>query len=342
VITYTLPLVALSFLAGLLFNRARRAGTGRLPWGGAVACALVAFAAGGFSETYVALQTGLLGLALVGVWLAVRGGERRAIRTLVAAALAGSLIALVVVVVAPGNAVRLGAMPARPSLFHLVRMTVTNAFLYIYMSLKNDAFQNVLNLLVPLLVTYSLYAGGRNLPRLRPSSLALGLLLVPLVGAVLVLAVCAPSAYAESSYPDGRVLIEAAFVFVMTLLLEGALLGISLSQLHRLADELAPLPLVLLTSALFLGVALYPLYDAHKSLAQVPVYAARAAAWDAHDAFIRAEIQKGVQNVNIKDSQARSFDAFSGLLDLSSDPTNWVNECAAGFYGLHSLAVNQP
>jgi len=210
------------------------------------------------------------------------------------------------------------------------------------MSLKNNAFQNVLNLVVPLLVTYGLYAGARDLPKMRPSSLTLGLFLTPLAGALLVLAVCTPSAYAESSYPDGRVLIEAGFVLIATLLVEGTLIGMSLSQLHLWAQEPAPIFLQLLSAALFLFVVLYPLYEARKMAAQVPVYQARAAAWDANDAFIRSEIQQGAQNVNVRDSQARSFDPLSGLEELGPDPQNWVNQCAAGFYGLHSLTVNQP
>jgi hypothetical protein len=172
--------------------------------------------------------------------------------------------------------------------------------------------------------------------------LSLGLFLTPLAGALLVLAVCTPSAYAESSYPDGRVLIEAGFILIATLLAEGALIGMSLSQLHLWAEEPAPILLQLLSAALFILVVLYPLYDARKTAAQIPVYQAHAALWDSQAALIRLEVQKGVQNVNLSDSQARSFDPLSGLEELSSDPKNWVNQCAAGFYGLHSLTVNQP
>jgi hypothetical protein len=341
-ITYTLPLVFLSFLAGLICNRIARASTGRLPWGAASACALLALVAGGFSETYVTLQTAVLALALIAAWPGAKSPQRRTGRLLVGAALAGSLLALLVVVLAPGNAVRLAAMPGRPAFFALVRMAVTSAFLFIYMSLKNNAFQNVLTLLVPLLINYWLYAVSKDLPKMRPSALSLGLFLTPLAGALLVLAVCTPSAYAESSYPDGRVLIEAAFILVATLGAEGLLIGMSLSQLHLWAQEPAPLFLQLLSAVLFLVTVLYPLYDARKTVAQVPVYLAHAATWDSQAAFVSAEIQKGIQNVNLQDGQARSFDPLSGLEELSSDPKNWVNQCAAGFYGLHSLTVNAP
>ncbi len=340
IVTYTLPLALLSLLPGLIMNRLQKASTGRLPWGGAVACLLVAFVAGGFSETFVTLQTALLALALIGVWLGMRGPQRGAGRLLAAAALAGSLLALIVVVAAPGNAVRLGTMPARPSLFAFVRMTVTNAFLFVYISMKNNAFPDLLALLAPMLVTYVLYARGNGLPKLRPSVLVAALFLVPLVAGMSVLAVIAPSAFAESSYPDGRVLIEAEFLLTLAIFAEGGLIGMILSQLHLWANEPAPLFLQIALAVAFLAVCLYPLYDARKSVSSIPVYRQRAAMWDAHAAIIQADVQKGIQDVNIQDGQARSFDPFSGLLDISPDASNWVNQCAAGFFGLHHLTIN--
>jgi hypothetical protein len=341
-ITYTLPLVFLAFLIGLIFNRVRKADPRHPTWGGSAACAILAFFAGGFSETYVTLQTGLLALALVFVWLTIRPPSRRNSRMLVGAALVGSLLALLVIVISPGNAVRLSAMPVRPHLFPFLRMAVTNAILFIYIFLKNFAFQEILALLVPLLILYTLHARDKNLPRLRPSSLTTALFLTPIVGALLILAVCMPSTFAESSYPEARVLIEARFILVALTIIEGVLIGLSLSQLHQWAQEPAPRFLQWFAAILFLLLCLYPLYDARKTIKEIPVYQGRAETWDARDALIRASLEQGVLDVNIKDSQAYSFDEFRGLSDLTLDSKNWVNQCAASFYGLHNLTVNGP
>jgi len=342
-ITYTLPMVFLAVLIGLIFNRARSSAPGSLPRWGAIGCILLAFFAGGLSETYVTLQTALLLLAWIGLWLGWRSPAKRLWLVLVGAALAGSLLALVVVVLAPGNAVRLSAIgTGRPPLPRLIRMTVTNAFLFIYISLKNYAFENVLALLLPALVVYGLYGREGGLPKLRPSVLAWSLLVTPLVGILLVIALCAPSAYGESSYPDARVLIEASFILVAMMIAEGALAGMSLSQLHRWAEEPAPRSLQVLTACLFLLMALYPLYDARKTFAQIPVYRAHAASWDAHGAEIRTSLKRGITRINLLDSQARSFDTLSGLQEIGSDPQAWVNVCAADFFGARSLAINQP
>jgi hypothetical protein len=208
--------------------------------------------------------------------------------------------------------------------------------------LKNYAFQNVLAILLPMGITYALYARESGLPRMRPTSLVLALFLVPIVSFLLVLAVCAPSAYAESSYPEARALIEARFILIAMMIAEGALLGMSFCQLHLLANEPAPLFLQITTTLLFLVLSAYPLYDARKTYAQIPVYHARAEVWDARAAVIQKSLQQGITDINIHDSLARSFDEFSGLMEIGSDPKYWVNACAASFFSVHHLAINQP
>jgi len=339
---YTLPLVFLAFLIGLIFNRLRKADLGHLPWGGSAICAALAFFTGGFSETYVTLQTALLALGLFTVWLAIRPPFQRKSRMLVGAALVGSLLSLVVVAIAPGNAVRLATMPTPPHLFPLIRMAVTNSIIFIHLSLKNYAFQNILAVLASMLITYVLYARDNRLPKLRPSSLTLALFLIPAVCWLLVLAICMPSAYAESSYPEGRVLIEARFIMVFMTIVEGVLIGMSLSQLHLWANEPTPVYLLLILATVFLVVILYPVYDTRKTYLEIPVYRQRAATWDARNAIIQTSIQQGILDINIHDSQARSFDSFSGLMEIGSDPSYWVNQCAADFYGAHHIAINQP
>jgi hypothetical protein len=221
-------------------------------------------------------------------------------------------------------------------------MAVTNSILFIYISLKDFAFQNVLAVLASMLITYVLYARDKRLSKLRPSSLTLALFLIPTVSFLLVLAVCTPVAYAESSYPDGRVLIEARFIMVFMTIAEGALIGMSLSQFHLWANEPTPVYLQLILAVVFLVVILYPIYDARKSYLEIPVYRQRAATWDAHNAIIQTSIQQGILDINIHDSQSRSFDSFSGLMEIGSDPSFWVNQCAADFYGADHIAINQP
>jgi hypothetical protein len=342
IVTYTLPLVFLVLLVAMIFHSTRRALQGHRIWGGIGGAALLAFFAGGFSETYVALQTGILILACLAVWLGLRSTQRRVWFRLILSALIGSLVSTFVVIAAPGNAVRLSYMPPRPDLFNLIRMTVTNTIYFIYTSLSDHAFVILLSFLLPMTVTYALTARKVFAEKLNPLHLNLALFTTPVLAAVLILGVCAPSALVELSYPEGRIMIEARFIMVLMVLMEGVLFGLALGQLHQWANRPAPVYLQVTLLVTFVLISAYGLYDLRKVSIQIPFYQDRAALWDDRDAFIRAEINSGNIQVNYQNGQAASFDDFSGLYDMTPLPDFWTNRCAADYYGIESLTVNAP
>ena len=334
-ITYTLPLALLAFLCGMVIETYLQSVAGRRAWVWMVGAGLLAFFAGGFSETTLALQTGLLAAVLIVVLLSKPATAwRRAAGWSVGAALIGSLVSMTVVLLAPGNAVRQATMPAHPGLLALVKMDITSAFLFLYISLKNNAFQTLLAVLGPVFVVYGYFAATKNAAKLRPSPLILGLFLAPLIGFLAVAAVVAPASYAQSSYPDGRVLIVASFVLTLVLVAVGSLSGMILSQLHQWAGETTPASLQTLTALLALAILLYPLYDAYKSDGLIPAFQANALAWDERDARIRQARLNGQSQI-----VAVSLDAPAGMSELRTDPANWVNVCMDMFYDMDSITA---
>jgi hypothetical protein len=335
-ITYTLPMAFLALLIGLILNGVLKARDGRQTrWGlilGLVGCAVISFFAGGLSETYVALQTGLLGLAIVCVLVGTRGKIRLNWILWVGISLIGSLVAMWVVIHAPGNAIRQGSMPASPDLLKLVYSSAANGFLFIYISLQDYSFQTVLLFLLVLFLAYGVITSNTTLIKPRPSRLVWALLLTPLIGYLLIVAICAPSVFAESSYPEARVLIEARFIMVLFLSIEGLIIGTGLGQLHTLSNEVPPLLLRMVVLLITIVLLSYPLYDARKMAAQVPDYRARASAWDARNAQILTDKAQGLEKIQVKE-----FDSISGISELSPDTDFWVNGCAASFYGVHSI-----
>jgi hypothetical protein len=233
-------------------------------------------------------------------------------------------------------------MPPRPDLFNLIRMTVTNTFYFIYTSLSDHAFVILLSFLLPMTVIYALTARKVFAEKLNPLHINLALFITPVLAAVLIFGVCAPSALAESSYPEGRVMIEARFLMVLMVLVEGALLGLALGQLHQWANHNAPVYLQVTLLVIFVLISTYGLYDLRKVYLQVPFYQGRAALWDDRDVFISAEINSGNIQVNYRNGQAVSFDEYSGLWDMTPLPDFWTNRCAADYYGIKSLTVNAP
>jgi hypothetical protein len=333
-VSYTVPMVFFPLLAGTILYYARKTSPERIPFVGMLVCALVAFVGGGFAETYVTLQTSMIGLALLFVLIGVKNQKRRMWIVLLSGALVGSLLSMLVIVIAPGNAIRIALMPARPGLFSLVYMSVTNAFLFIYTYLKVNSFLLIILISITMLVAYIHFAVNKNMLYLRPTSLAQTILLAPVVSLILVIAVCIPSAYAESSMPDGRVLVEAVFILVLLIMVEGFFIGASIGQLHQLSSEPVPLHLALFTVILMLGFFMYPLYDSYKTYRGIPEYRALSISWDKRDAAIRAARQRGDSNVQVK-----GLNIPGGLAEISTDPGNWVNQCAASFYDLDTIQV---
>lgn len=333
-VSYTVPMVSFPLLTGMLLFCARRTVPGRTPFACMLICWLIAFLGGGFAETYVALQTSMIGLALLFVLFLVSPPIRRNIIMLLSSALAGSLFSMFLIIVAPGNANRLALMPPRPDLFSLVYMSVTNAFLFMHAFLKANSFQAVILLSATLLVIYIHFVIYRRTLYICSTALVLTFFLAPVIAYILVVAVCAPSAYAESSMPDGRVLVEAVFIMVLMIMVEGFLIGTSLSQLHQASGESVPVYLQLSSAMLMLGVLMYPLYDGYKTYKKIPEYHALSILWDKQDAQIRAARQAGEFIVVVE-----GFNVPGDLPEFQTDPQNWVNQCAASYYDVDQIRV---
>lgn len=333
IITYVLPLTFLILLAGLVVRLSTQTQTDHAQCGGLVACAALAFFAGGFSETYLTLQLSITLLGLIAVLFLVKDASRRKWLLAISAVLIGSLLSLAVVLASPGNAVRQAAMPPPPSILSWIKMILLHAFLFMYRVLDANPFQFLLAVLIPLLLVYGYYA-NKSTNRWRPSLLFMMLFLAPAVGFVLVAAVMAPAAYVQSSYPDDRVLVEAGFLMAVMLIIMGVLAGIIFSQLHLWAEEAIPTHLQALVAMFAIVLLLYPLYDARKNVALLHEFQARAASWDARDARIRAARQSGEFVVMVK-----GFNAPGNLAEFQVDPGDWVNQCASSFYDVSQIKV---
>ena len=331
-ITYTAPLVLLSSLIGLLIQGYLKLQEKKTVTGWLVLAGITAFLGGGLSETYLALQISFICLSFLALLLFNKKEILKMGSKPLGSALIGSLLSFVIVLAAPGNAVRQATMPAHPAIIEFVKMIVINTFLYIYITLKNNAFQMLLAALAPMIFVY--YGGIRMSPSVQPSSIIFVALLSPIILFITLASVMAPAAFAQSSYPDGRVLMDASFLVVLFLVIEGFLFGMILNQLHDLAGETVPAKLQILSAMFVLIMILYPLYDAYKSFRSIPENHAYATAWDSRDARIKAATLMGLDQI-----VESGLDAPGQLADISTDPNNWVNNCVAQFYSLASISA---
>lgn len=286
-----------------------------------------AFFIGGLSETAGALHISILGLALVATFFWNKGPSRRAALGLITAALAGALLAMVGMFLAPANAFRIeeGTAPTLPQLIQRV-LTFGGQFLFEAARLLKQPAAFTLG--VGALTGYTCVKfSGMETPSTR--KLIPVFVIVPILTYLLIVASFAPSAYGQS-FPAERVRFPAHVLLFMSLLLEGALAGLFAARIHfpRWGAALAVL-------ALFVA-ALYPLWMIRNNYGMIPQYQSRAAQWDARDASIRELAASGEREI-----VTWGLPTPVGVNDIGGNPAHWINYCAAIYYGVDAISASQ-
>jgi hypothetical protein len=332
-IPYTLPLAAATFYVGFIIRCLRQPAPARLSWRAWLITAGVLFLAGGLSEVYVIFQIGVLLLAALAVWRFVSPDRQRRVLSLLIVGIISSALALGIIVLAPGNAVRQAAFPRQATLPQSIGQILTITTMYPVTAIGIFAPRALLVavLLPALIVPYF---------RLAHVSAALmpqrtrKVLLISAVGAWLVLAVClAAPIYATGSDPAARVYIMPQTTLAVAAVFWGCVIGFSLRP--KAHETLSPLMLMVMAALLLIGPGLGA-WKAGAEGAQLSVFAAE---WDSRDQTIRAALIQGSREVTVPPFSADMAD-LANLEVIGPDPQGWANVCAADYYGLQALATS--
>ncbi|MDQ3743772.1 MAG: DUF6056 family protein [Acidobacteriota bacterium] len=338
-LTYTPPLILFTFFLGVACRAVWRRLNGRTGRAETLACGGLALVAGGFSESHALLQVGALALALFALYLYAPAALRRAALPPVFAGLACALAAGCVVVLAPGNAVRMSYFPPHPNLLKLTAISLFYTAGFIAYTAYLSPLTTLMSAALPALLSFQLHRGDaeRN-PGLsghaeRDPGLSrrvwpglsregrvgfrrggwLGLscvwvqtLLPPLlVGFVLIFLCTVPGVYGTSTYLPGRARLIPQFVFVCVAVWCGWLAGVLLSERVGAPSERADArtrlsPLALAAaSAASVILLLPPVAAARRTLSLAAGAREAAATWDETDRNLRAARGRGELDVTV-------------------------------------------
>jgi hypothetical protein len=149
------------------------------------------------------------------------------------------------------------------------------------------------------------------------------------------------SAYMRGGYhPQPRLFVISQFVFFCFTCFWGYLAGAALkqAQLVRNAKRWCLYPFAAFVAALMLVV---PLNGLRRTLALYPSVRTFASMWDAQDREIQAARLQGFTRLTVRALPATDHgprgNFHFGLRLIDSNPENWVNGCAAEYYGLDSI-----
>jgi hypothetical protein len=335
-IPYTLPLVFFVGIAAFLLWYARQPyQKSRMLWVG-ICGTLMVFFAGGLGETDAAFQIGLLAVAVFTVWLTRSKHQRRDVLILLVNLLVSAVLSILTMAVSPGTAARLDNIMTNPPIYNPVTLSIkviiyTSQFLFEFF--KVAPLPNLMAFITPLAIMYFRSADEKN-GRLQFSSLQILVICICLLVFIFIVSgfSFAPSAFVRT-FPVARARFPAYFLVVFVLIIQGGLIGLWLSRIKL------PIP-VQLTKIMIVGVlallVIYPLQSSSKIYASLTPYRNFAAAWDERDAQIRQAVAEGKQDVVVV-----QLDSVGDVGEYKGrgGPNNWINVCAAEYYGLHTLVA---
>lgn len=333
-ITYAVPLILFTFFGGWIIsksihNTGKKNGISPLLFSG-----ITAFIAGGFSETYVAMQTTALAIALLAL-LFSPARKRKLYPSLLIAGLAGSIVAMIAILLAPGNTVRQSLMPTSPDILSLIGWSMRHALAFAAKSAISTpttfaitvAIPAVLAITVPWNDALSASIGNRDFQSLIRFTVG-----IPIVTYLLIVASVTPSVYATSAYPAERSLITAQYILTTGLaafgFLIGSLLRSKVPSLTRSTNVLKALGIVLL------GIGV--LISTQRATMIIPSARSFAEQWDQRDEELRIAHEQGQVEIRVP-----SLPHMGGLAEIGQDPEEWINRCVAVSYGLERVISKQ-
>lgn len=326
------PLAFMPFLLVFLLRSIRKAGEAVPSWWIRGAGFLLAFILGGFSEPPVALLVTILTLAILAVWWRRDVPWRRVALHMLTWTLAGAMLSLVTLALAPANNIRLGTPP--PGLVELVERTFRYPIDFILYDLRSFPTPTLVTILLPAFLFFAEYSKPSHAQSdSRTSRAVLWIILGTLLAYLLIAASFAPSAYGQS-YPIARARFAGRVILTGNLMMVGGMLGILLAGLRIRILQFPAFRLLALT-VLFL-LSLYPLWTSRRVTEQIPAFVQRAQAWDERDALIRAMQRDGVRDLVVP------FLNDEITQDLGDHTGFRLNRCASLLYGVDTILAISP
>jgi hypothetical protein len=249
----------------------------------------------------------------------------------------GSLLAMLLVVLAPGNAVRQAYFTQTTNVFVLVARTFSVTLSYIYNIPRTARIE------IPLVITIAVLTSifwhpsschpSTTIEEYRQKLARKGLLIVWCWGIayILIMSTIAPSIYGLSFRPPGRALFIPQFIFFCTLLGSSSIVGLMIRQVYP-AVQHTRTARAIITIVVVGFLVVSPLRTTWTKYTQIPAAQAYADALRERDRIIRQAIADG------KDSVVVPYLGYNAALQyndtLAANPSHWVSQSMRSFYGI--------
>jgi hypothetical protein len=335
-LTYLAPLIGLSVVFGMLARLARRqdSPSRQALVGWSVAIGAITFVAGGFSGTFAALQVTFFTLAVIMSAARLSARRRQILLPPLIAGLLGALLAMALVVAAPGNARREAYFPPHPAALDVIRTSIVRSLGLMYYWTSEHTISVLIALVFPALIVILLYPVSPESDRpLKETSIDRWLLAIPFLALLLCVSCFAPSTWGMSMRPPDRALSIPIFVLLCAAFAWSALIGWLGRQI---APGLVPLrrsTMIVVGSIALALLLLGPIQTAVVvGSSTAPPMRQYAEQWDQRDQQLRSIAQAGGTAAKVD-----WMGSVVGLVEVLREKDGETNQCVAAYYGLRSV-----
>jgi hypothetical protein len=337
---YAISPILFSFFFRLLYRRLQKATPVRILE--IILSLVLALVAGGFSETGVAVQITLLAGGIYFLALKNKPTQKNALLLLIPA-LIGSILALVIMSLSPGNLARAGDLDnvfQIPDIAPRFFISLEQALLFIPKWFVERTTLAGLAFLFGMLICLVCSSSNPTITLRKIASRYFEISIFVFLG---VWSALAPSFIIRGYAPPERAMLIAFFLVTCLVIFWGWLAATILHLLFiKTNTYLLQLTMIgLVYIALFFG----PIATINANLKLLPTLRTYSILWDERDQVIRDAVNRGEKILTVtnfqkhKDLQGLDNSSLWIVGDLEEDPDYWINQGAAKYYGLDKLST---
>jgi hypothetical protein len=333
-INYTLPLIAFTIEFGLI----ARVWGKRNRIAAAIPLFLMSMIAGGFTETFSAMQ--VVFYIIASLWLVKdKSQSGRWLRNYILICLAGAILALLIVGSAPGNAGRIKEQALTPTPFLVLPFVVLRSTLVIvYRYLNSSMLEIAPTIIIPFLLSFVFTPNFKvgipsavkqlwNEPWFQSIVFTCSFVLA------LILAAATPTSFIQGEPPQDYAIILPVFFIIIGISLVMGILGIVFREYlshhqHFTAGQNTRFALLL---ALFL-ICIAVGASVYQTVLSIPDYQHYAQQWDLRNQELIRLADTGVDSATTFILPNRFHNQ-----DVRNYQDYWINVCMAQYYGFSAI-----
>ena len=191
-----------------------------------------------------------------------------------------SILGMLLVIIAPGNRVRQVFFPSPPGFFDLIKLSIQFGMDF----LRDTLLSSPLPIAVVFLWAFVLTVIKNNSPEKftwiyvkRMMVYCIGIILTTLL---LVIAICAPSVYAQTAFPEARALTSGIFILVICFIVLGVIFGSLLTKLSFRFRDKFNFSLLIIASLILCAISIYPIRGSIILLSDLKQASNFSSSWD--------------------------------------------------------------